>query len=144
MQLFLQKSFILDVSLGSEYISDYRLWIRLCLFYYFFNFESMKFRSSLSQMSFKIEVFKNFAIFTRKHLCWSLFVTKLSAYKPATNLLKRDSNTSIFLLILLNFKNSLFVEHFWWLLFKAMFETYKNFTMKVKKAFTKLLWLLYW
>ena len=39
-------------------------------------------------MSFKIQVFKNFAILTGKHLGWSLFVTKLPSYKPA-NLLKR-------------------------------------------------------
>ena len=95
----LTKIFILDVSLGSEYVSKYRFW--MCL-YYFFHFESIKFRSSRSQMSFKIEVFKNFAMFTGKHLYWSLFVIKLPAYKPA-NLLKRDSNTSAFLLILLNF-----------------------------------------
>ena len=30
-------------------------------------------RSSCSQMIFKIGVFKNFATFTGKHLCWSLF-----------------------------------------------------------------------
>ena len=71
-------------------------------FCYFFHFESIKVRSSRWQMYFKIEVFKNFAIFTGKHMCWSLFVMKLLAYKPA-NLLKRDSNTSIFLLILPNF-----------------------------------------
>ena len=55
------KSFILDVSLGSEYVSNYRFWMRL---YYFFHFESIKFRSSRSQMPFKIKVFKNFTIFT--------------------------------------------------------------------------------
>ena len=61
-----------------------------------------KVQSSRSQMSCKIDVFKNFAVITGKHLCWSLFVIKLPACKPA-NLLKRDSNTSVFLLILLNF-----------------------------------------
>ena len=57
-------------------------------------------------MSFKIEVFKNVGKFIGKHLRWSRFVTKLPAYKPA-NLLEGDSNTSIFLLILLK-KNSFF------------------------------------
>ena len=61
-----------------------------------------KFRSSRSIMSFKIGVFKNFAIFTGKDLCWSLFVIKSPACKLA-NLLKRDSNTSVFQLTLLNF-----------------------------------------
>ena len=42
------------------------------------------FRSSRSQKFFKIGVLKNFAIFTRKHLCWSLFLIKLQA--------KRDSS----------------------------------------------------
>ena len=42
-------------------------------------------RSSRLQMFFRIRGLKNFAIFTGKHLCWSLFLI--------TNLLKRDSNT---------------------------------------------------
>ena len=31
------------------------------------------FRCTRSQIFFKIDVLKNFAIFTGKHLCWSLF-----------------------------------------------------------------------
>ena len=38
-------------------------------------------RSSRSQMFFKILTFKNFAIFTGKHLCWSLFLIKLQAFR---------------------------------------------------------------
>ena len=34
-------------------------------------------------------VFENFANFTGKHLCWSLFFTKLQAFRPATLLKKR-------------------------------------------------------
>ena len=34
-----------------------------------------------SQMFFKIGVLKNFANFTVKHLCWSLFLIKLQAKK---------------------------------------------------------------
>ena len=51
------------------------------------------FRSSHSQMFFRIGVLKNFAVFTGKQLCWSLFLTEL----------KRDSNTVVFLRILRNF-----------------------------------------
>ena len=40
--------------------------------------------------------FKNFAIFTGKCLCWSLFLIKLPAFRPVT-LLGRDSNTGVFL-----------------------------------------------
>ena len=42
------------------------------------------------QMFFKMGVLKNFAIFTGKQLCWNLFLI-------TATLLKRDSNTSIFL-----------------------------------------------
>ena len=36
-------------------------------------------RSTRSQMFLKIDVLSNFASFTRKHLCWSLFLIKLQA-----------------------------------------------------------------
>ena len=39
----------------------------------------MSCRSSLSQVFLKIDVLRNFASFTRKHLCWSLFLMKLLA-----------------------------------------------------------------
>ena len=42
------------------------------------------FRSSCTQMFFKIGVIRNFAIFTGKHLCWSLFSIKLHALQPTT------------------------------------------------------------
>ena len=45
------------------------------------------------------KVLKNFAIFTGKQLCWSLFLIKLQAWRPAT-LFKIDSNTGVFLRIL--------------------------------------------
>ena len=40
----------------------------------------------------KKAVLKNFAIFTGKHLCWSLF------FNFFKKVLKRDSNTDVFLL----------------------------------------------
>ena len=44
------------------------------------------------QEFYKKVVLKNFAIFTEKRLCWSLFLIKLQAWRSAT-LLKRDSKT---------------------------------------------------
>ena len=61
-------------------------------------------RSSRLQMFYKKGVLKNFSSFTEKHLFWSLFWIELSP----TTLLKRDSNTGVFLWILQHFKNSLF------------------------------------
>ena len=40
--------------------------------------------------------FKNFANFTRKHLCLNLFLIKLQTWRPVT-LFKRDSNKSVLL-----------------------------------------------
>ena len=48
------------------------------------------------EVFFKKVVLKNFANLTEKHLCWSLFLIKMEALGPAT-LLKRDSNTDVFL-----------------------------------------------
>ena len=39
-------------------------------------------RSSCSQIIFKIRVLKNFAVFTGKRLCWSLFLMRLQASVP--------------------------------------------------------------
>ena len=44
-------------------------------------------------------VLKNYALFTEKQLCWSLFLIKLQALRSAT-LLKRDFSTGVFLCIL--------------------------------------------
>ena len=41
---------------------------------------SMKFRSSSSQMFFKIGALQRFALFTGKHLCWNLFLIKLQTF----------------------------------------------------------------
>ena len=41
---------------------------------------------------------KNFAKFTGKHLCWSLFIKESQALRPAT-LLKSDSSKDVFLII---------------------------------------------
>ena len=65
------------------------------------------YRSNCWHMFFKICVLKNFTNFTEKHLCWSLILVKLQTWFAAT-LLKRDSNTFIFLWNLLNFSEHLF------------------------------------
>ena len=40
-----------------------------------------RYRSSRSQMFFKIGIIKHFAMFTWKHLCWSPFLIKLQAFR---------------------------------------------------------------
>ena len=69
-----------------------------------------KLRSSHQKCSIKKAVLKNFTIFTGKYLYWSLFLIKSQDWRPTT-LLKGDSNTGVFLLILRNFKNNYFEKH---------------------------------
>ena len=59
---------------------------------------------------FKMCVPRYFANFIGKHQCWSIFLIKLQAWRPAT-FLQCDSNTSVLLWNLRYFK-----EHLWWLL----------------------------
>ena len=46
-----------------------------------FAFIKNRCRSSRRQMFFNIGVIKNFAMFTQKHLCWSLFLIKMQAFR---------------------------------------------------------------
>ena len=55
----------------------------------------MIFRSSYRKCHVKKAALKDFAIFTGKRLCWSLFFKKLETFRVAT-LLKRDFNTVVF------------------------------------------------
>ena len=52
---------------------------------------------------------ENLVIFPGKHLCFSLLSIKLQAFRPPT-LLKRDSNTDFFLLILPHLYEQLFLR----------------------------------
>ena len=57
--------------------------------------QCLPFRSSRLQIFFKVGVLKIYAIFTGKHLLWSLFLIKFKSFRPAT-LLKRNSYIGIF------------------------------------------------
>ena len=65
-------------------------------------------RSSGLQIFFKVGILRNFANFTGKNL-WSHFLIKLQALTP-TSLLKRASSAGVFLWILRNFLEHLFLQ----------------------------------
>ena len=65
-------------------------------------FSIPQYRSSQRRCSRKKAVLKSFPVFTEKDLCGSLFLVKLQAFRPAA-VLKRDSNTDVFLGIFRNF-----------------------------------------
>ena len=68
-----------------------------------FSIEDNYLEAATGGVPMKKTLLKNFAIFTGKQVCWRLFLIKLQAFSPAT-VLKRDSNTSVFLCILRIFK----------------------------------------
>ena len=85
-------------------------------------------RSSRSQMCFKIGFLTNFEIFIGKHLYWILFLINLQA-----TLLKRDSDTGVFLWILWNSKNCFFTEHLRWLLLYLRHYSTQKLSQKKRK-----------
>ena len=89
------------------------------------------FRSSHRRCFIKKAVLKNFAIFSWKHLCWSLILIKLQGFSSAT-LSKRDSNTGVFLWLLRNFKEHLFEEHL-----RTAASVYSNDLFKYKNCVIK-------
>ena len=85
-------------------------------------------RSSRSQMCFKIGFLTNFEILIGKHLYWILFLINLQA-----TLLKRDSDTGVFLWILWNSKNCFFTEHLRWLLLYLRHYNTQKLSQKKRK-----------
>ena len=81
-------------------------------------------------MYFRIGTLKDFAMFTGKHPCWSLFLINMQAWMPAT-LLKRDSNIDVFLWNLRNFSEHLFLQNtsagcVWKYLMNSLFIAFEN------------------
>ena len=69
---------------------------------------STRFKSSRSHVFFKIGVvLKNFAIFTGKHLCLSLFLIKLQGF----NFIKKGLQHRCFPVNIAKFLRTAFLEH---------------------------------
>ena len=62
-------------------------------------------------MLLEITVLKNFAIFTEKHVCWSLFI---KVARPAT--LLKKTQTQVFSVNIAKFLRIVFLLNIWWLL----------------------------
>ena len=69
------------------------------------------FRSSRSEVFFEKGVFKNFAKFTGKYLCQSLFVNKISGLRPATLLKKKLWHKGFPVSFMKFLRTSFFIEH---------------------------------
>ena len=70
---------------------------------------------SRSQMFFKIGVLKNFENFTRKHLCWSLFLIKLQD----CNFIKEAPHRFFPVKFAKSLRTHFSTEHLRWLLLKS-------------------------
>ena len=71
-------------------------------------------RSSCYQMFFKVDVLKIFGTFTRKYLCWSLFLIKLQAWRT---IIKKKLQHRCFPVKFAKFiKTPFLTEHLQWLL----------------------------
>ena len=75
-------------------------------FFLYFNKSSSKNRSS-HQVFCKKDFFKKLAIFTGKHMCWSLFLINLQGFRSAT-LLGRDSKAGVSFVKFAKFLRKLF------------------------------------
>ena len=71
-------------------------------------------------MFFRIGILKNFANFIGKHLCWSFFLMKLQALRPATLLKTRLQHRCFPMKFAKFLRTPFFTEHLWWLLLKIM------------------------
>ena len=69
-------------------------------------------RSSYGRCFIRKDILKNFAKFTGKHLCQSLFCNKVAGLRSAT-LLKKDLDRGVFCVFCRIFKNTYFEEHLW-------------------------------
>ena len=97
------------------------------------------FRTSRSQMFYKIGVFENFAKFTGKYLPWSRILIKLYAL--------RDSNTNVFLGFLWNFQEHLIMKHLTqqkslWLIYINYHTADEIITKKIRRNHTRAAWTL--
>ena len=99
---------------GAEFLSKYSVdataysfkklshcYLKNCIIRTDYRFKKtyLKYTVHICQNHFEGRSSKNFAMFTGKHLCWSLFRNKVTGQ----TLLKRDPNTVVFLWMLQNF-----------------------------------------
>ena len=88
--------------------------------------------SSRLQMSFETDLLKNFAKFTGKHLCWSLFLIKLQA---SGNFIKKRIQHRRFPLNIEKFlRTAFFIEHLWWLLLQFIRKTFTQYFRLFEQA----------
>ena len=102
-------------------------------------------RSSRPEVFCKNDVLRNFAKFTRKHLCESFFFNKVAGLRPAILLKKRLTHRCLPVNFVKFLRTPFFIEHLWWFLqtpydFHANMlpPNWKSFIVSVSKYDIKL------
>ena len=100
--------------------------------------QNTSFRSSHRRCSVRKGVFRNFAKFTGKHLCQSLFFNKVAGL--ACNFIKKETLAQVFSCEFCEIsKNTFFTEHLRWLLvfffFYNIFFIFTTFFLQKVKSF---------
>ena len=86
-------------------------------------------------MFFEISGLKNFALFTKKCLCWSLLLIK------GLELYQKETSTQVFSLDIAKFlRKAFFTEHFWWLLLN--YQSLKRYSITILIHFSITQWSL--
>ena len=83
-----------------------------------------RYKAVVQKVFCKKGVLRNFAKFTGKHLCYSLFFNKVAGLRVAT-LLKKETLAQCFPVKFL--RTTFYIEHLWWLLL-SVFTTIAAFS----------------
>ena len=87
-------------------------------------------RSTRPEVFCKNGVLRSFTKFTVKHLCQSLFFSKVAGRRPATLLKKRLWHRCFPVNFVKFLRTSFFTERLWWLLLKGVLRSFAKFTGK--------------
>ena len=104
--------------------------------------QTVRFRSSCSQMFFKIGVLKNFANFTGRHLYWSPFLIKLQTF---CNFIKKRLQQRCLPVKFVKFlRTHSFTEHIRWplLMLETCFTACLSFKQNSNRCVKERLWHL--
>ena len=97
--------------------------------------------TSHQRRSIKNGVLRNFAKFTRKHLCQSFFFNKVAQLRPATLLKKRLTHAFSCEFCEIS-KNAFFIEHLWKIAFFRE-KIYQEVGSESGKTVVSKIWLLF-
>ena len=98
--------------------------------------------SSCTQMFFKIDVLKNFAMFVGKHLCWSFFFNNVAGPQGCNFIKKRLRHRCFPVNVAKFLRTRFFTEHLRWLL-QDLFSKWKTSFSVIQSDFVRRATLIF-